>query len=294
MQDKVTLESNWVFLLSLQDMSRNRERGDQVETKMSVRPPPFMETAVSGWFAILDAQFHLANISCGGTKFFHVLASLPADVVARVDPTVIAGQDFSSLKNVVIEMFEKSKPELFEKLISKNVMTGRPSEFLGELRDVASKVGVGDDLVRHKFIQSLPPAMSTVLAAQRDLTIVQMGKLADELVPLVQRQTLVAAHPAHEPRSGSRPPTRGVSPAVRGRRPRSAERRGPGGDLEPYHEGQPPRVCRAHIFYGSDARTCRPWCTWPDKNSRNRMTVRERDPTPAGERHDSENYSGRL
>ena len=169
-------------------MSRNRERGDQNETKMSVRPPPFMETAVSGWFAILDAQFHLANVTCDTTKFFHVLASLPADVVARVDPSVIAGQNFSNLKCVVVEMFEKTKPELFEKLISKNVMTGRPSEFLGELREIASKVGVGDDLVRHKFIQSLPSAMSTVLATQRDLTPSQMGKLADELVPLVQKQ----------------------------------------------------------------------------------------------------------
>lgn len=275
-------------------MSRNRERGDQVETKMSARPPPFMETAVSGWFAILDAQFHLANISCGTTKFFHVLASLPADVVARVDPSVIAGQDFSSLKNAVVAMFEKTKPELFEKLISKNVMTGRPSEFLGELRDVASKVGVGDDLVRHKFIQSLPPAMSTVLAAQRDLTIAQMGKLADELVPLVQKQTIVAAHPVEESRSSSRPPARGASPAARGQRPRSADRRGAGRDLEPFHDGQPPKVCRAHIFYGPDARSCRPWCMWPEKNNRSRKTFRSRDSTPANERPDSGNYHGRL
>ena len=137
-------------------MSRNRERGDQVEARMPVRPPPFMETAVSGWFAIINAQFHLANISDSVTKFYHVLSSLPADV-ARVDPTVIAGQDFARLKEAVIELFEKTKPELFEKLISKSVMTGRPSEFLGDLRVVASKVGVGDDLVRHKFIQSLPP-----------------------------------------------------------------------------------------------------------------------------------------
>ena len=280
-------------------MSRNRERGDQQsETKMSVRPPPFMETAVSGWFAILDAQFHLANVSCGTTKFFHVLASLPADVVARVDPTVIAGQDFANLKGVVIEMFEKTKPELFEKLISKNVMTGRPSEFLGELRDIASKVGVGDDLVRHKFIQSLPSAISTVLAAQRDLTLGQMGKLADELVPLVHKQTVVAAHPV-DSHSGYCPPARGMSPAARGQRTRSADRRGQGRDLEPYHDGQAPKVCRAHIFYGPNARTCRPWCTWPEKNNRARTPARYRDSTPAAERSDLSNsdmgnYNGRL
>lgn len=269
-------------------MSRNRERGDSSETKMSVRPPPFMESAVSGWFAILDAQFHLANVTSGPTKFYHVLASLPADVVARLDPSVLSGQDFASLKTCVVEMFEKTKPELFEKLISKTVLTGRPSEFLGELRDVASKVGVGEDLVRHKFIQSLPPAMSTVLVAQRDLTLAQMGKLADELVPLVQKQTLVAAHTAD-----SRPTDRGRSPGPRGHRPQSADK-GSGKDLQPYHEGQRPRVCRAHLFYGPDARSCRNWCTWPDKSRTSRMSVRSREPTPADVRSEPGNYRGRL
>ena len=27
---------------------------------VSVKPPPFMESAVPGWFAIMDAQFHIA------------------------------------------------------------------------------------------------------------------------------------------------------------------------------------------------------------------------------------------
>ena len=187
-------------------------------------------------------------------------------------------------------MFEKTKPELFEKLISKSIMTGRPSEFLVELRDVASKVGVGDELVRHKFIQSLPPAMSTVLAAQRDLTLSQMGKMADELVPLVQKSTVVAAHPVQSSRSPSRPPTRAASPAARGRRP---DRSGQGMDLEPFFEGQQSKVCRAHIFYGPNARSCRNWCMWPGQNGKNRVSFRSRDPTPATRHADEENFNGR-
>ena len=251
---------------------------------MAIRPPPFMETAVSGWFAILDAQFHLANISSNDTKFFHVLSSLPADVVARVDPSVIAAHDFSSLKSAVVEMFERTKPELFEKLISKTVMTGRPSEFLSELRELASKVGVGDELIRHKFIQSLPAAMATVLAAQRDLTLVQMGKLADELVPLVNSPAVVAAHSV----SFRRTP-RETSPARRSNSPAPGVRSQL--ETEPFHEGQLPKVCRAHLYYGPAARSCRSWCAWPNKS---RGMIRSRDPTPAPQRRDEENRPGRL
>lgn len=200
-----------------------------------------MDTAVSGWFAIFDAQFHLANIVSNNTKFFHVLSSLPADVVARVDPSVIAAHDFASLKSAVIEMFERTKPELFDKLISKSVMTGRPSEFLSELRELASKVGVGDELIRHKFIQSLPAAMATVLAAQRDLTLAQMGKLADELVPLVHSSppAVVAAHSASFSRDHRTPsPGRRSHPPSPGARSQL--------ETEPFHEGQLPQVCRIH------------------------------------------------
>ena len=51
---------------------------------------------------------------------------------------------------------------------------------------MGDKVGVGDELIRHKFIQSLPSAIAAALASQRKLGLSALGKLADELVPLVQ------------------------------------------------------------------------------------------------------------
>lgn len=31
----------------------------------------------------------------------------------------------------------------------------------------------------------------------------------------------------------------------------------------PYSEGQRPKVCRSHLYYAANARTCKPWCKWP-------------------------------
>ena len=199
-------------------------------------------------------------------------------------------------------MYEKTKPELFERLISKTRMTGRPSIFLSELREVAEKVGVGDDLIRHKFIQSIPAGIATALASQRELTLSQLGKLADELMPLVQyTPSSVNAVPSQapppevEPRcSMAQQQYRQQRFAARCRTPtRSFARETPTSDanmgLVPYHADQRPKVCRAHLFFGSKARTCKPWCQWPSKADDVRMQPSSRAASPTRSVTNSEN-----
>ena len=48
-------------------------------------------------------------------------------------------------------------------------MTGRPSSYLCELQQIASKVGAGEELVCHKFLQALPANIRPVLASQKTL-----------------------------------------------------------------------------------------------------------------------------
>ena len=235
---------------------------------VSIKPPAFMECAVLGWFAIMEAQFHLARIQSQETKFYHVLASLPATTIAKLNTSVLTTPNFLFLKEAVVELYEKSKPELFDQLISKVQLTGKPSLYVRELQDLASKVGVGDDLVRHKLLQSLPPTVGAVLAAQRELTLHQLGKLADELMPLLQTSCLAAPAETrlqqqdYSSARGSSYPTRGNSPA------HPQESRGPSlpRGLQPFHQDQRPQVCRAHLYFGGEARTCKPWCRWPKKS----------------------------
>jgi hypothetical protein len=88
-------------------------------------------------------------------------------------------------------------------------MSGRPSYYLQELNSIAARVGVSEDLVRHQFEQALPPAISPVLAAQRELTLQQLGTLADELSPQLNNQImLVSGQPtrrSQSPRSSRQP-----------------------------------------------------------------------------------------
>ena len=232
---------------------------------VSIKPPPFMETAVSGWFAIFDAQFHLRKITSEETKFYHILAALPPDTISKISPEILTKKSFSELKTALIELHEHTKPELFEKLISSTTMTGRPSVFLGELRGVATKVGVSDDLVRHKFVQALPITIGTVLAAQKELTLNQLGKLADELIPLEQAHCLAVPS---------------ASSFTRKSTDNSHTFKNHAG-LRPYHANQRPKVCRAHIFFGHKARSCKPWCQWPNKSPQLQCSSRSSSPSPS-------------
>ena len=133
---------------------------------ISVKPPAFMETAVQGWFAIMEAQFHLAKITSDTTRFYHVLAALPPTTVSKLDTSLLDSSSYATLRDAVCSLYERTRSELFDQLISKVQLTGRPSLFVRELQEIGCKVGVGDDLMRHKLLQSLPPTVGTVLAAQ--------------------------------------------------------------------------------------------------------------------------------
>lgn len=242
---------------------------------VSIKAPPFLESSVPSWFLILEAQFKIKKVTDDTTKFYHAISSLPPEVVSRLNNDCIQKESFIGLKTAVIEVHERSKPELFEKLISTTRMTGRPSLFLQELNQIAQKVGIGEELVRHKFIQALPPAISPVLASQKALSIEQLGSLADELQPFAQDQT-----PIYNTR-------------FREASPRREQRREPFRlpfGLRPFSNNQKPVVCRGHLYFGNKSKTCKPWCRWPNKNAANlRMQPSSRPTSPTLESNPTEN-----
>ena len=252
---------------------------------LSIKIPAFMETAATGWFSIIEAQFHLSKITVEETKYYHVLASLPPTIVANLSPTILENKTYTVLKNAVIASFESTKPELFDKLISKTTMSGRPSVYLQELNATANKIGVGEDLIRHKFIQATPSTISPVLAAQKSLTLQQLGTLADELMPYFGSNNVLnikSQNDRHQ-RTNYNEPSQQENPHLN--RPTNQAHCPVG--LRPYSESQRPKVCRAHLYFAEKARTCKPWCRWPDKKNCN-MQPSSRPSSPARQSH-SEN-----
>lgn len=240
---------------------------------VSIKVPPFIASNPSTWFIIIEAQFTISGITVPTTKFYHVLASLPVDTVCNLDDAIIHGADYDSLKKAVIAYHEASRGELFESFLRETPLVGKPSHYLMEMRKVAKKVGVGDDMVRHRFQQALPPSLAPVIATQKTLGLDDLGRLADELVPLLKDQlTCNLTGSYHE----NFPPKHAARSALS--KPASL-------NLTPFSENQRPKICRSHIFFGKNARTCRPWCQWPDKT--NCKITQSRPTTPASSRPSS-------
>ena len=154
---------------------------------VSIKPSIFCDSNPTAWFHILEAQFHLAGVTNPTTKYYHALSHIPASTVGRLSATILSGTNYDDLKTAVVTFYESSKPELFNSLMSSKTLVGWPSDFLCDIRQVAAKVGVNDDLTRHRFIQALPDSIGPIIAAQQGLTLDQLGRLADELVPFMSR-----------------------------------------------------------------------------------------------------------
>ena len=238
----------------------------------SVKAPAFMETCVTGWFSIMESQFHIARVKTNETKFHHILAALPPTIIVRVPTATLNSKNYEELKSCIIDLYEQTKPELFNQLIGSKVMQGKPSVYLEEIRRTASKLGVTDDLVKHKFLQAVPSSISAVLASQKNMDLVELGKLADELVVFSQSYKPISAvdqtsvthqHSVGLPRHTSSP-TSNLSKGV-----------------QPFHKNQRPKVCRAHLYFGTEAKWCKPWCQWPTKASHIQMKNSSRASSPA-------------
>ena len=219
---------------------------------VTIKMPDFMESAVMGWFKILEAQFTLKGVTTSATKFLHVLATLPANIVSKIPEAIILSNKYEKLKDAVISIYEETKPELLDKLMSSTTMAGRPSVYLAEMLTVAARIGVNDTVVRHKFIQNLLESVRPVIAAQQEVPTDQLGKLTDNLLPYFNKSSSVF----HVENSSSSP---------------NYTRKRHSGNLpsglKPFNADQRPKVCRAHLYFAEKARNCRPWCRWPNKST---------------------------
>ena len=95
-----------------------------------------MEESVKGWFAIMEAQFHLKNLTISATKFYTVLAALPSDV-SKLPVKVFEDKDYTELKLAIVSIYEKTKPQLLDKIMKTCTLSDRPSVYLQELCTIA-------------------------------------------------------------------------------------------------------------------------------------------------------------
>ncbi|ESN97082.1 hypothetical protein HELRODRAFT_178530 [Helobdella robusta] len=94
----------------------------KIKTKTMFQPnddpiailPLFKKTASTDWFENSEMQFQLRNVMCKTTRFYHVIISLPLDIVSNLSLKVQRGTDYDALKAELLSTFKQTKPEPFQ------------------------------------------------------------------------------------------------------------------------------------------------------------------------------------
>ena len=154
--------------------------------------------------------------------------------------------------------------------MSTTTITGRPSTYLQEMLSIAKRIGIGEEIVIHQFLQALPAIIFPVIASQKELSLTQLGKLADELMPLLNNINATAFTAQHRTQKTEKSKDNIILPT----------------GIKPFFPEQKVKICRAHLYFAEQARTCKPWCRWPKKQN-TKILPSSRPPTPTPT--DSEN-----
>ncbi|ESN97001.1 hypothetical protein HELRODRAFT_178434 [Helobdella robusta] len=76
--------------------------------------PLFKKTVSTDWFDNSKMQFQLRNVMGKTSRFYHVIISLPLEIVSNLSLKVQRGTDYDALKAESLSTFKQTKPEQFQ------------------------------------------------------------------------------------------------------------------------------------------------------------------------------------
>ena len=272
-------------------MEPSKEEFFNAETsRVGVRPPPFWPDDPEMWFAQMECQFALANVTVDVTKFYQVVSALEHRYATEVKDVIInppTTNKYDKLKKELIKRLSASRERNVKQLLMHEELGDRkPSQFLRHLQHLAGP-SVPEDFLKTLWANRLPTNLQTVLASQPDLSLDKLADLADTVNEIAPAGPLQVASVADsctsslmkEMASQISELTRQVTSLstrvdnqkqVRGRsnsrckntnwrgRSRSRPRQAP--------ENHP--HCWYHFTYGTRAKKCTQPCTWRTENSK--------------------------
>lgn len=244
--------------------------------------PPFYPEKPTLWFAQLESQFALANITSDITRYNHAISSLDPIYASEVEEIIIAppgSNKYERLKSELVKRLSASREKKVQQLLTHEELGDRkPSAFLRHLQHLAGP-SVPEEFLRSIWTSRLPSSTQTITASQAKATLEEVADLADRIHDVVPVQLQVAAtSPTATPLASCQQMSNEIatltkrvqaltSQVERLSRPRlrperSKERvRSPSKRSNSSHRKFP--VCWYHAKYGEKARKCVKPCDYP-------------------------------
>jgi len=232
---------------------------------VGIKPPPFYRKNPESWFRQMESQFVLAKITVSETKFHHVMTVLPEDLVSEILTDEVT--TYETLKSAIIEHLKANKHQLIEHALSAlELGDKRPSQLVSEIKRRFNEIGLkaDDTIIKSRLLTALPVHLRSALVGHEDTAVDQYAKIADSMVAVAVPQSPFINAVSTEFRQNSSQPF--------------ANRSDRKFTVRPFYPDQKPRICNAHIFYGTRARSCRRWCQWPSKRPNQVLNDHQKTP----------------
>lgn len=164
--------------------------------RIGVRIPPFYPDKPALWFAQLESQFTLANITVDSTKYHYAIGQLDPIYASEVEDiiTAPAGPDkYERLKSELIKRLSASREKKVRQLLTDEELGDRkPSQFLRHLKHLAGP-GVPEEFLRTIWASRLSSSTQSIIASQSHAALDVVADLADRIQDVVTPVPQVAA-----------------------------------------------------------------------------------------------------
>lgn len=167
-----------IFVSSLIIKMANNNEVPEVG-KVAARPPRFIRDRPDLWFVQIEHQFVVAGITADSTKYSHAVQALDPDILREISDILLNPPDdntkYQTLKTALLKVFQDSEQKRLKKLLTETQLVDqRPSRLLHQMRAFAEG-NIPDAVLKSLWLQRLPIATQTVLAARTD----GLDRLAD-------------------------------------------------------------------------------------------------------------------
>lgn len=159
--------------------------------RIAVHAPKFRPEKPALWFAQLEGQFALANITRDATKYAYVTSQLDAEYAAEVEDIIVnppPNDKYDAIKNELIKRLSVSREQKLRQLLEHEEIGDRkPSQFLRHLKSLAGFT-VPDEFLKTLWMNRLPSTVQAILASQSSTTLDDSAQLADKISEIIPRE----------------------------------------------------------------------------------------------------------
>lgn len=174
--------------------------------RIGVRVPPFYPEKPALWFAQLESQFFLANVTTDATKYHYAISQLDPVYAAEVEDIISspAGPNkYERLKAELIKRLSASREKKVKQLLIHEELGDRkPSQFLRHLQHLAGP-DVPEEFLKTIWTSRLPRSTQSIIASQARASLEEVAELADKIHDVVPPTPQVAAAALGTPGSSS-------------------------------------------------------------------------------------------